>query len=110
MMRHFDRKAEMADLDREIAAFDAMRADLERDFMGKWVVFHDQKLIGTFDNFEAAAEEAVRRFGSGPYLIRQVGERPVTLSASLMYHLIYGEDDPLRLQHYRHGARQGSAR
>jgi hypothetical protein len=108
MMTH-DRKREMADLDREIAAFDAMRGELESHSLGKWVVFYDQKLIGLFESFEAAAEEAVKNFGSGPYLIRQVGEPPVTLPASVMYHPVHAEDDTLRLQQHRDRAWQGSS-
>jgi hypothetical protein len=77
----------MADLDQEIAAYETMRADLEAHHMGKWVLVHDGKLAAIFDSLEESAENAVNRFGSGPYLIRQVGAPPVTLPASLMYHL-----------------------
>ena len=69
----------MASLDREIVAFDAMRDDLESHSMGKWVIVRDQRLVGAYDNFEIAATEAVRRFGRGPYLIRQIGAPPMTL-------------------------------
>ena len=99
----------MADLDREIAAFETAQAELEARSMGKWVVFHNGALAGTYDSFEAAAEEAVRRFGRGPYLIRQIGAPPMTLPASVMYHPIHGKDDALRLQQHRDRAWQGSA-
>ena len=72
-------------LDREIAAFNAMRDELERDHLYEWVVFHDEQLINTYEDFQDAAAEAVRRFGRGPYLIRQVGAPPLTLPASVMY-------------------------
>jgi hypothetical protein len=75
----------MADIDKEIAAYEKVQADLEAHHTGKWVLFHDLQLEGVFDSFESAADEAVRRFGSGPYLIRQVGAPPVTLPASVMY-------------------------
>ncbi len=75
----------MAELDQEIAAYSGMSAELEAHHMGKWVLVHDLNLIGIFDSFEGAAEDAVRRFGRGPYLIRQVGAPPVTLPASVMY-------------------------
>lgn len=78
----------MATLDQEISAYQAMQADLEAHQMGKWVLFHDQKLIGVYDSFESAAEEAVKNFGSGPYLIRQVGASQITLPASVMYRLL----------------------
>lgn len=75
----------MASLLDDIAAFEAVREDLEANHIGEWVVFHDRKLSGTFSTFEEAAETAVTRFGRGPYLLRQVGAPPVTLPASVMY-------------------------
>lgn len=75
----------MPELTNDIAAYDTMRADLESEHLGKWVLLHDRHLEGTFDTFEEAALTAVRRFGRGPYLIRQVGAGSVTLPASVMY-------------------------
>ena len=73
----------MALLSEEIAAYDAMRDTLEVDYFGRWVVFHDKVFVGSYDSFEEAAEFAVRRFGRGPYLIRQVGAAPFRLPTSL---------------------------
>ncbi|MCY3602221.1 MAG: hypothetical protein OXH12_03990, partial [Chloroflexi bacterium] len=48
------------------------------------VVFHDEDLAGTYDSFEEAAEDAIERFGTGPYLIREVGaSRIVSLPESV---------------------------
>ena len=66
-----------ATLDENIAVYDAMREQLEQDYHGKWVVFHDREFVGSYDEFEDAGYEAMRRFGRGPYLIRQVGIRKV---------------------------------
>jgi hypothetical protein len=74
-------------LDQEIAAYDAMRSDLENHHMGEWVVISGNKLIGVFSSFDVAANDAVQKFGRGPYLIRQVGAPPVTMPASVAYHL-----------------------
>ncbi len=76
----------MSDIDREIAAYESKKEDLEAQHMGQWVLFHDQKLIAVYDSFQVAAENAVRRFGRGSYLIRQVGAPPITLPASVMYN------------------------
>ena len=81
----------MADLDTELEAYERMRPDLEAKHTGKWVLLHNGQLIRVFDDFEASAEEAVRRFGRGPYLIRQVGAPPVTLPASVMYPLQHAD-------------------
>ena len=75
----------MALLSEEIAAYDRMREVLEADYFGKWVVVQDGQLIGAFEDFQDAAADAVRKFGRGPYLIRQVGEPPLRLPASLLY-------------------------
>jgi hypothetical protein len=82
----------MAELKDDIAAYDAMKADLEAKSLGKWVVVHERKLIGTYESFDAAAKDAVHRFGRGPYLIRQVGAPPISMPASVMYHPVHGKD------------------
>ena len=70
------RERDRAKLSIEIAAYERMRDVLETDCFGKWVVFHDEKLIGAFDSNGEAVSEAYRRFGRGPYLIRRVGASP----------------------------------
>ena len=77
----------MADLDSEIIAYESMRANLEAHHMGKWALVNNGKLIGVYDSLEVAAEDAVRQFGRGPYLIRQVGSTSVTLPASVIYRI-----------------------
>ena len=77
----------MNELDQEIAAYDAIRADLESRYIGKWVVIHGAALVDVFPTFEQAADAAVREFGRGPYLIRQVGAAPIGMSASFVFNL-----------------------
>ncbi len=77
----------MADVKSDIAAYTKMQDELEAKHMGKWVLFHNEAFVAIYDSFEKAAEDAVRRFGRGPYLIRQVGAPPVTLPASVMYNI-----------------------
>ena len=69
----------------EIAFYEEIKDELEADHFGKWIVVHDLELIGTYEDFQVAADEAVQRFGRGPYLIRRVGAPPLTLPASVMY-------------------------
>ena len=79
-------------LEQEIAAFNGMKAELEQHHMGKWVLIHGDQLIDTFDTLDTAAKEAVRQFGRGPYLIRQVGAPDkVTLPASVMYYPVHAQ-------------------
>jgi hypothetical protein len=82
----------MADIDSEIAAYENMRGELEAQHTGKWVLVHNRQVIGVFDTSDEAAVSAVRQFGAGPYLIRQIGAPPITLPASVMYRPVYGTD------------------
>ncbi|MCE2457320.1 MAG: hypothetical protein J4G14_05840 [Dehalococcoidia bacterium] len=75
----------MTPLSDQISAYEEMRSCLETDHFGKWVVVYDEDLAGIYESFEAAAEDAVKRFGRGPYLIRQVGAPPIALPASVLY-------------------------
>jgi hypothetical protein len=77
----------MAEVEREIAAYEKMQAELESAHVGKWVLIKDETLIGVYDGFEAAAADAVDRFGRGPYLLRQVGAPPLTLPASVVFNI-----------------------
>ena len=54
--------------------------------MGKWVVFKGTARIAIYDTFEAAAQDAVARFGRGPYLIRQIGAPPIVMPISVAYN------------------------
>ena len=75
-------------LDRQVAAYEACRDAMERDHLGEWVVFHDEQCAGIYPTFEDAAEDAITRFGAGPYLIREVGaSRVVRLPASVQAYL-----------------------
>ena len=75
----------MPHLEKEIVTYDSMRERLESEHMGEWVLIHDTELVGLYKTFENVAQEAVKRFGAGPYLIRQIGAPNVTLPASVMY-------------------------
>lgn len=75
----------MSPIQDEIAAFERLKAGLETDHLGEWALVHHGELVRLFPSFEEAAAEAVRQFGSGPFLIRQIGSEPLTLPASVMY-------------------------
>lgn len=76
----------MAALDVELNAYRQEAARLEASHMGKWVVFRGSALISIYDTLEAAAEDAVAKFGHGPYLIRQIGASPIVIPVSLAYN------------------------
>lgn len=74
----------LQDLEKEIMAFERLSPELEAHHHGKWVVIRDEVLVGAFDTLDAAAEEAVTRFGRGPYLIRQVGAPAFAVPVAVM--------------------------
>ena len=69
----------MGVLDAEVALYETLRADLEQGHKGKWALIHRDEFVGGFATFEEAGRVAVRRFGRGPYLIREVGAPPLML-------------------------------
>jgi hypothetical protein len=73
-------------LDAEIREYEARQSELERLHWGKFVVFHDGELVGTFENFDSAARDAIKLFGRGPYLIRKVGAS-TTLDPDSLTHI-----------------------
>lgn len=73
-------------LARDIAAFEQMKADLRQHYNGKFVVFHAGEFQGSFDSFDSAAREALKRFREAPFLIRQVGApEVVAMPASVAF-------------------------
>lgn len=80
-------QSEESALAANIAAYENMQAQLEEHHMSEWVVFHETNYVDSFDSFDTAAREAVRRFGRGPYLIRQVGGPPRQLPISALERL-----------------------
>lgn len=81
------KEAGMSTLDENITVYDNMRDYLETELAGKWVVFHNEQLAGSYDEFEDAAVDAIKRFGRGPYLIRKVGEGSLQLPPRLWYQI-----------------------
>lgn len=80
-------QSEESALEANIAAYENMQAQLEEHHLRKWAVFHATRYVDSFDSLDAAAREAVRRFGRGPYLIRQVGAPPRQLPVSALERL-----------------------
>jgi hypothetical protein len=72
-------------LERELATLAREAEHLEREHRGKFVLIRGDEIIDTFDTFDAAAEEGLRRFGQGPYLIRQIGAESMSLPPALAY-------------------------
>lgn len=78
-------------LEREIAAYERDLPKLLADFDGKFVVYHEDVRLGSYDTFQNAAQAAIAAFGTGPYLIRQVQkDAPVLpLPSSVAYRPVH---------------------
>ena len=72
-------------LERELGAYDAMREELERHHLNEWVIIRGDEVAGYFDDVEDCLRSAIKRFGRGPYLIRQVGAPQARLPASALF-------------------------
>ena len=60
-------------LETEIRRYEEMRGDLEQRSMGKFAVLHGRELLGVFDDFNSANQEAERLLKGAPFLVRQIG-------------------------------------
>ena len=73
-------------LRKNMEAFDGQADWLAEHHNGKFVIYCEATFVASFDTFDAAAREAIRRFGQGPYLIRQVGcPREFPMPASVAF-------------------------
>lgn len=78
-------------LEREIATYERDLPKLLADFDGKFVVYHEEVRLGSFDTFDAAADAALKAYGKKPFLIRQVLKNaPITrLPASVAFRAVH---------------------
>ncbi len=76
----------MGVLTADIASFEKMRNELESRHCLQWAVFHDGQFIDVYPDFDAAASDAIDRFDTGPFLIRQIGAPPqVQLTGGMVF-------------------------
>ncbi len=75
----------MATIKTEIAAYKKMQRELEAQHLGKWVVVHDEQLIGVYESLQNAGVDAITKFDRGPYLIHQVG-KPFEIHLPAKFH------------------------
>lgn len=80
-------------LDDNIEAFNNMSDELNQRYAGKFVIIYDGNFVASYDSFNNAAENAVKRFGKGPYLIRQVGApTKMPMPASVAYRPVHAHN------------------
>lgn len=74
-------------LEKELRTLERERKRLEREHLGKFVLIHADEVVETYDDFQTAAHEGLRLFGSDPFLIRQIGKDQTNLSPAVIYGL-----------------------
>ena len=62
------------DFTRENAAYELIKAKLERDSMGKIALMHNDDLVGVYDDMDSAIDDGYRRFGLAQFMVREIGD------------------------------------
>ena len=68
-----------ADLEKDIAAYDARRMELQKSYGDQWVVFFEGAFKGAYRTYDQAINFALAEFGDADFLVRRIVERPVTI-------------------------------
>ena len=69
----------------ELATYEANRAELVREADGSYVLIKGTEIIGIYSTAGEAYQEAVERFGMGPFMIREIREHDIPLSIPALY-------------------------
>lgn len=83
-------------LTKQIEWFESNRESLLKENEGKWVVVHDQTLVGIYDTFDEAYRNGIEKTKSEEMLIKQITEKdePIQMSISLLTGLINVPTNP----------------
>ena len=65
----------------ETAYFDEHDKEFRREYGGQYLLIHGKKLVGHYENEATAVAEGIRKFGTGPFLVRMPGEAEPVLRA-----------------------------
>ncbi|OFW10224.1 MAG: hypothetical protein A3G20_09970, partial [Acidobacteria bacterium RIFCSPLOWO2_12_FULL_59_11] len=61
-------------LEKELAHFEKIKAELLQKYDGKFALIHEEQFIGAFDSPENAYQEGIKRFKKGPFLVKRISE------------------------------------
>jgi hypothetical protein len=73
-------------LRQELETFDAHRAELLGQALGKYALVHTDQIVGVFDTEADAIREGYRQFGNVPYLVKKI--TPVDIPERFASNLI----------------------
>ena len=75
----------MAEIRKNIKAYQSMEKELERDHFGRIAMFHDGKLVSTYNDRGDAYDIGCEKFGLGRFALKRIGEKPASLGAARLY-------------------------
>jgi hypothetical protein len=70
----------------DIAAFETVREQLERDHRDEFALFFQGQMLGIYKDFDSAGRAALAKSKTGPFLIQQIGT-PIGLDPDSARHL-----------------------
>jgi hypothetical protein len=75
-VERYVRERQRAKLDKEIAAYEAIHAELWQKYRGQWVAIHNQKLVDRDPDRLALYRRMRAKYGHTSVLLREVTEQP----------------------------------
>jgi hypothetical protein len=75
-------------LELELRTYDRERGRLESEHRGKFVLIRGDEIVGVFDDFHIASEQAARRFEHGPYLVQCIASEAMHIPSALLDGLV----------------------
>ena len=76
----------MEPLAKELASFERHRDELLGSAPNKYVLIHDEEVVGTYESESDAINEGYRKFGNVPFLVKHIvlTERPLNFLSGLV--------------------------
>lgn len=59
-------------LEKELALFEAKKAELLQTHQGKFALIHGDEFVDAFDSAENAYDVGVQKFGKEPFLVKKI--------------------------------------
>jgi glutamyl-tRNA reductase len=75
-VEHYLREQQRAKLNREIQAYEALHAELQRKYLGQWVAVHNQAVVDHDQDRVILYRRIRAKYGRTAVLLRQVTEHP----------------------------------
>ena len=72
-------------LDRNQAAYESIRAELEEKHMGRVVLMHDGEVVEVYNDSGDAYKIGCEKYGLGNFFLVNVGEQPINLGFFTMF-------------------------